>query len=336
MTAIIDMELKELLQELEKDPTNLDLINQIAIACFEYPSMQTNGEVIKYFELAYSTMKTVKSIHNLAWYLYFECGEQEKAIDLQKECIKLKPKSYFPYYQFGYMLIEQKKYGEAIPFLVKANNIEHHRDIIHNIGYCYFQMGEFQKAKELFSQSKTDFDFENRSLYNLAICEWKLNNVEQVKFIADQLFKDIKTNIHMTISGYEIGLLYFLIDDLQRTCECIINQGINGIDLFDWTELSYCLFINDYKLWNEKINESIVERKKWCDKIESNHEDWIEYTNEEKKERLNELRDEIKIRQETLNNGMNKPIQELSISVFVEYCGCLLFDCKRHENRKND
>ena len=234
------------------------------------------------------------------------------------------------------MLLDQRQFDEAIPFLTKAYKIEKRRDIMHNIGYCYFQMDEFHKAKELFSQSATDLDIENRSLYNLALTEWKLNNSQQVKLIADKLSKHIETGVHETISGYEIGVLYFLLDDFQRASECLVKQGINGIDLTDWTDLSYSLFKTDNKLWNEKINGSIVERKKWCNEIENNHEDWSEYTDEEKKERQTELKAEIKVRQETLNNAMTKPIQDLSKSVLVEHCGCLLFDCKRHGNRNND
>ena len=61
-----------------------------------------------------------------------------------------------------------------------------------------------------------------------------------------------------------------------------------------------------------------------------------EQSDEEKKERLTELKAEIKIREEALNNGITKPIQDLGKSVWVEHCGCLLFDCKRHENIANE
>lgn len=346
MTSTTDIEIKELLQELEKDPTNLDVINSLAIGYFENYDQKTDKEDYDYFEKAYNLKKTVKSTHNFAWFLYFEWSEIEwrwkqdnaidRAIKIQKECIELNPKSYYPYYQFGYMLLDQKKFKDAIPFFDKAYNIEKHRDIIHNIGYCYFQMDEFQKAKESFSQSTTDLDIENRSLYNLALTEWKLNNTEQVKLIADKLSKNIETNVHETISGYEIGLLYFLLDDLQQSSECLIKQGLNGIDLLDWTDLSYSLFMSNNKLWREKINGSIDERKKWCEEILSNHKDWSEKSSEEKKERLSELKAEIKVRQEILHNGMTKPIQDLNKSVWVEHCGCLLFDCKRHNSKKND
>ncbi|HEX8351073.1 MAG TPA: tetratricopeptide repeat protein [Hymenobacter sp.] len=346
MTATTDIELKQLLQELERDPTNLDVMNSLAIGYFENYNQKTDKEDYDYFEKAYNLKKTVKSTHNFAWFLYFEWSEiewhwkQKNAIELafqiQKECIDLNPKSYYPYYQFGYMLLDQKKFKEAIPFLDKAYNIEKHRDIIHNIGYFYFKMNEFQKAKELFSQSITDLDIENRSLYNLALTEWKLNNTQQVKLIADKLSKYIETNIHETISGYEIELLYFLLNDLQQASESLIKQGVNGIDLLDWTDLSYSLYKTNNKLWIERINASIDERKKWSKEITSNHKDWIGNTEEEKKERLTELEKEIKVRQEILTKEMTKPIQDLNKNLTVEHCGCLLFDCKRHENKTND
>lgn len=339
-------ELQNLLLELKSEPDNLDILNKLALLYFENYDLKTDKEDFDFFEKAYNLKKTVKSTNNFAWFLYFEWSEIEwrwkqnnaieHAIQIQKECIELNPKSYYPYYQYGYMLLDQRKYDEAISFLDKAFSIEKRRDIIHNIGYCYFQMEEFQKAKDLFSQSATDLDTENKSLYNLAITEWKLNNTEQVIQIANKLYQQIETNVHKTISGYEIGLLYFLLDDFQKASDCLILQGIDGIDLIDWTDLSYSLYITDNKLWREKIENSIDERKKWCEEIIGNHEDWNDYKEDEKQERLNELSNEIKNRQETLTTKLSKPIQDLGKSIWVEHCGCLLFDCKRHGNKKND
>lgn len=340
------IELQNLLLELKSEPTNLDIINKLALFYFENYDLKTDKEDFDFFEKAYNLKKTVKSTHNLAWFLYFEWSEiewrwkqnnaVEHAIQIQAECIGLNPKSYYPYYQYGYMLLDQKKYNDAIPFLDKAFNIEKHRDIIHNVGYCYFQMEEFQKAKDFFTQSATDLDTENKSLYNLALTEWKLNNTEQVMQIANKLYQQIETNVHKTISGYEIGLLFFLLDDFQKASDCLILQGIDGIDLMDWADLSYSLYITDNKLWRKKFENSITERKKWCLELKSNHDDWSDYTEDEKQERLNELKEEIKKREVILYNGMPKPSVDISKNVWYEYCGCLLFDCQTHNNKKND
>jgi tetratricopeptide (TPR) repeat protein len=336
MTETSEIELNELIQELEKNSSNLDLINSVAIGYFENPSMLKDKEDLDYFELAYKTKKTVKSTHNLAWYLYFEWGEQIRATKIQKECIELNPNSFYPYYQLGYMLLDQKQFKEAIPYLEKAKRKENKRDIIHNLGYCYFQLKEYEKAKELFSISVTELDIENRSLFNLALTEYKCQNIDKVKAIADKLSEEIETNHHSTISGYEIGLLYFLINDFDKSAKCLIKQGIEGIDLLDWNELSYSLYQTNKPIWSKQINKSIKERTEWIDEINSNHEDWSEYSTQEKQERLNELRVEIQTSENTLKTEMTKPKQEIKKSLWVEYCGCLMFDCKRHGNKEND
>ncbi len=336
MTPTTEIELKKLIQLYEKEPNDIDLINSLAVGYYENPSMQTDNEELKYFELAYLIKKTVKSTHNLAWYLYFEVGNEEKAINIQKECIELSPKSYYPYYLYGYMLLEKNKLDEAISYLEKAYQIGKRRDILYNIGFCYFQMGNIEKSKECFSNSVSELDVENRSLYGLGICEWKLNNFKQVKIIADKILKDIETKDNDLITGYEIGLLYFLLDDLQQASNCVIKQGIDGIDLIDFPELSYSLYKINKELWFEKINNRIIVLKEYYSEIENNHDDWSDYNDEEKEEQLIDIKEEIKIKEEVINKDIAKPIINLNKSIWEEYCGCLLFDCKRHNNIKND
>ena len=166
MTETSEIELNELIKELENHPTNLDLINSIAIGYFENPSMLIDNDDLKHFELAYNTQKTIKSTHNLAWYLYFEWGDEKRAIQIQKECILFNPSSYYPYYQYGYMLLDQKEYSKAIQYLEKANDIASKREITHNLGYCHFQLNDYDKALKLFESSAVTGDIENRSLFN--------------------------------------------------------------------------------------------------------------------------------------------------------------------------
>tara|TARA_R110001592_G_scaffold362246_2_gene675503 strand:- start:9 stop:1052 length:1044 start_codon:yes stop_codon:yes gene_type:complete len=346
MTATSDIEFKTLLEDLEKDPSNLDLINKVAIGYFENYDQKSDKEDYDYFELAYNLKKTVKSTHNFAWFLYFEWSEIEwrwdedsaieKALKIQKESIELNPKSYFPYYQYGYMLLDQKKYQEAIPFLEKANKIENQREITHNLGFCHFQLKDYQKAFERFENSVKIQDIENRSLFNLSLAAFQTNRLEQLETIAKKLFAEIETNVHKTVSGYEIGLLFYLLKDYQLATTCLLKQGIDGIDLFDWQELSYSLYLTDEEKWRNKITQSIDERIDWVKEIESGHEDWEDYSEEEKCERLIELKSEIELRNETLSREMPEPKLDLTESLLVEHCGCLLFDCNRHGNRKND
>ena len=336
MTTISPIEVQALAEQLKKEPTNLDLMNTLALSYLNNPAMQINEDkVLKLLNLAYQTQKTVKSTHNLAWYLYFEIGEDEKALNIQQECIKLQPKSYYPYYQYGYMLLQEKKFDQALIFLNQAHELEKHRAISHNIGYCYFKMKDFEKAKDFFTQAATDLDTENKSLYNLALCEWQLNNSKQLKVIADKL-SSMETKYEASINGYYIGFLYFLLNDFQKASECLIKQGINRIELISWTDLSYSVFKTNKELWQQEIKNYIAERKQWQQEIENHHQDWKEYTGEARNKQLNELKSSIKLAEKYLNHGVKKPRIDLNTKVLAESYGCLLFGCKTHNKKEND
>lgn len=336
MTRITEIELKKLLDKFDSNPENLDLINQIAIGFFENPSMLKDNEDLRYFELAYSTKKTIKSTHNLAWYLYFEWGEQDRAIKIQKESIKLNPSSFFPYYLLGYMLLDQEQNNEAIQYLLIADQKKKRQDIIHNIGFCYFHLDMIEEAKHYFKLAAKEHDFEYRSLYNLALIEFKLGKVEETKKIAEVLERTIEAKVHKTISGYEIGFLYFLLDDFYKASQCLEKQGINSIDLADWNELSYSLFLTNRKKWEDQLIKGNEEREEWISEINNDDEDWVFESDEEKQERLSEINAEIMEREKLLKLGISKPEVNLKESFHLEHCGCLLFDCKQHGNISDD
>lgn len=121
------MLLDELLLKYKKNSNDLDLINRIAIEFFQNYEKKLDKEDFDFFKKAYLLKKTVKSTHNFAWFLYFEWSEIqwrwgedgaiEEALKIQKECIELKPKSFYPYYQYGYMLMDQNNDIEAIEYL---------------------------------------------------------------------------------------------------------------------------------------------------------------------------------------------------------------------------
>jgi tetratricopeptide (TPR) repeat protein len=336
MTATTVKVLKQLIKDFRKDPENLDLINSIAIGYFENSAQNKDKEDFDYFEKAYELKKTVKSTHNFAWFLYFEWSEIKRALAIQQECVELKPNSYYPYYLYGFMLFQQGEFEKAIEYLTIAKEKEFRRDIEHNIGYCYFKLNDFNKARQCFLAASDNTDIENLSLFNLAITELKLNNIINATQIANRLFETIIENTFQTISGYEIGLLFFLLQDYEKAVECTVKQGIDFIDLLDWNELSYCVYIVNRELWVERLKKGVLERIRWQTEIRNNHEKWTFDTAQEKQERLNEIREEIKIRRSIIKTGIDKPNSNLEENIIFEFCGCLLFDCKRHENKFND
>lgn len=336
MTATTEIELRDMIDKLKDTPKNLDLINRIAIGYFENPSMLTENEDLKHFELAYSTKKTIKSSHNLAWYLYFEWGDGNRAIEIQKEIIKHKPKSYLPYYLLGFMLLEKADYKNALLNFMIAKKKSDRRDILHNIGFCYFKLEDIKTSRDYFKIANTEFDFEFRSAFNQAVLDFQLQDTESTRKIADSLFQNIEKNSASMIGGYEIGLLYFVTRDYEKATESLIKQGIDGVDLTDWKELSYSLFISDKKRWISQHKKMISERENWIVEINTKPDEWDFDSEQEKNKSLSELKKEIKNINELISKGISKPDVDLSENVWIEPCGCLLFDCKRHKNKPDD
>jgi tetratricopeptide (TPR) repeat protein len=339
-------EIVKLLGELKNDPMNVELMNSIAIGYFENYDQKTDKEDYDFFELAYKTKKTVKTAHNFAWFLYFEWSEMEwrrnedsainRAIRIQEECINLKPNSFYPYYQYGLMLLEQKQYESAIGFLKIANYKQKRSDILQNLGYCYFLLKDFENARHYFNEATKEYDLENKYLFSLAITEYALNNLDRTKEIADELYNSIEPNQSKAIDGHEIGFLYFLISDFEKSAICAIKQGLEIIDLVEWPELSFSVNQQNNKLWTKQVKKGIKKRTIWLDEILSGHDDWKGHTLERKYEETEKLNAEIEFRQNLLKYGIDKPNPNLEKQIPMEHCGCLLFGCKTHKNSVND
>lgn len=339
-------DLKILLKQYETDQFNLDLINSIAIGYFEHYEMNEDKDDYDFFEKAYLIKKTVKSTHNFAWFLYFEWSEIqwsweeegaiEKALAIQKECIDLNPKSYMPYYQYGFMLSEQNQNEKAIEYLLKANTIHKKRDIVNNIGYCYFKLRDYENAQKYFLESSGLDDVENISLFNLALTEYKLGNIENLKIIAKKLEESIEKFSTNNITGYEIAILYFLLDDFKSVYKCVNAQSNDNLYISEFKEISYSFYLMNYNLWSNKINEELHNAKNDLIEISTKPEEFEHLDEDEIKENIEDFKTKIEYLTILLSNGLIKPEVDFNKELLIEYCGCLLFDCKIHENIDND
>lgn len=335
MIATTEIELKELINQLELNPTNLDLINQVAIGYMENPTMITDREDLKYFEKAYEVKKTIKSTNNLAWQLFFEWGNEERAFEIQKECLDLNPKSYIPYFLFGYMLLHRKEYNEAIQYLEIAKNISDKRIINHNIGVASYRLEDYNKAIEIFEKCMLDNDIEYKNLFNLAVSYLKAGNRDKLLLTLQLLEKNISWNFGDNISGYEIASLYYEIEDYKNAMKCAVKQGLDGIDFSDWKDVAYSVWKVDKKMYSSQIEKTVNEKKTYIVEIKSGHEDWEDETDEEKESSIIEFEEEIKNLKDLEKSFINER-PESRIDVWEEYCGCLMFDCKRCGNQPND
>ena len=347
MKSTSEIEISELHEQLIHDSLNTDLMNQIALAYFENSELKNNSEDYKYFKQAYDTNRTIKSIHNYAWFLYFEWSELhhgfstnnpicEEALEIQRMVQELEPKSFYPHYQLGYMLIDQNKYKESLRHLQKSAALDKRKDIHHNLAFGYIRTDDFKKAKSVLYEIDEEKDLENTALYNLTLCNLKLGKKQESNNNIKKLNSYIEENVHKTISGYEIAQIHSSIGDYDLALNCIQKQGIQGIHLLDWPMLSYATYQSDKDIWLEELNRSIEWRQNIVQEFKEGTESEDGYTDSERKERLIELVAEIKQIKRAIITEPQKPSIELKDLSVTDYCGCLLFGCKTHGNIKND
>ena len=79
--------------------------NEKAIEMFEQNKYE---EAMELFHRAVHESRDVQSLNNLAWMYFYEEENDEKALELIGEVVKLNPSSYFPYNILGDIYMKQK------------------------------------------------------------------------------------------------------------------------------------------------------------------------------------------------------------------------------------
>jgi tetratricopeptide (TPR) repeat protein len=85
-------------------------INEKAIEMFEQNKYE---EAMELFQQAVHESRDVQSLNNLAWMYFYEEENDDKALELIREVVKLNPSSYFPYNILGDIYMKQEKWTEA-------------------------------------------------------------------------------------------------------------------------------------------------------------------------------------------------------------------------------
>lgn len=65
-------------------------------------------EAMELFQQAVYESRDVQSLNNLAWMYFYEEENDDKALKLIREAVKLNPSAYFPYNILGEIYIKQK------------------------------------------------------------------------------------------------------------------------------------------------------------------------------------------------------------------------------------
>jgi hypothetical protein len=109
-----------------------------------------------------------------------------------------------------------------------------------------------------------------------------------------------------------------LYDDYENAKKNTLDCGIN-IDLFNWKELGYSIYIADRKYFIDKNNKNIQELKQYIQDIKNNSSDWKETSDTEKKEYIEDYSKEIKLKENYDNFFAVKPVINIDKSLVADY-----------------
>ncbi|MGF9772411.1 tetratricopeptide repeat protein [Priestia aryabhattai] len=277
-------------QQVEKDPNNVKLRNELAIVF-----METNEYAEAFFQLqtAAEIKPSVQTLYNLA-YFYFTEGKpiieatsntketrnfeeeteeeesvsytwkiaDEEAFDIVEDLLKNKPDHYFPYNLMGEMYIKEEKYEEAINVLKEGINLTPSLENLSNLGLCYYKKGMLPEAAECFHKAHPLRSCNNYSLFPLlsyGICLAQLGRGLEARAVAKELL--LLSEKDEEALEAEIAEIYYNLGDYR--------VFVNIYSKLDWDFYSEeFLPTYFYSLWKlsktkeiEELASKIIQRK---------------------------------------------------------------------------
>ena len=94
----------------------------------------------------------------------------DKAYELIEHALKLVKNNDFMYYIAGKIKYLQKQYEDAKMFLIKSYELEKTHDAENLLGLCYFELGNYEQANNIFKHMLEKNPMNINLLLNSARC----------------------------------------------------------------------------------------------------------------------------------------------------------------------
>lgn len=296
--------------------------NQKAIEMFEQNEYE---QAMELFQQAVDESRDVQSLNNLAWIYLYEEENDDKALDLIKEAVKMNPASYFPYNILGEIYIRQEQWTEAKEALRKSISIKASNEAYQNLAGVYYNLGELDKAAEFYLRVAGDSDI---IMYNHVKCLIDLGRIIEAKEKLDAF----NENADDFIGEIEVADLYVELNCYKEAIQWF-EKGYKEYSKSPyWVgRFVYALYKTDnFSRINEVIREAIEKKKKEIEEVkkEEVEESWTE---NDKKELIEEYMKEYssyKKMEELITSGY---VPKLDFETYSTGA-CYLFGCKQHNN----
>ena len=214
--------------------------------------------LIEYCENIKDNIKSKEDYDKNVTYLYYYLGiayshkkEVNLAVDAYKKVIELSPDYTDAYYNLAMCLYNNEKYSDAIPYFLKLNqlNPDEKYETLSNIGTCYRNIGEFNKAFYIYDEllyiidnnvNNTVFKFNKDEIYTIMGC-----------IVSDDLknFEKLYESLYYFKKAYEIN------QDTRCVNNLLSNYGLLCMN-------------NEYIDLSEKVFKNFSVCKTKYDKLE--------------------------------------------------------------------
>ncbi|WLF83310.1 hypothetical protein [Moraxella sp. ZY210820] len=360
-------ELEYLLQLKQQNPTDDKILSQLA---FYYLKNPDGNKELEYFKQAYELNPSIKNTHNYAFWLYYEYGQDEVALELFQQLMAKNPKSFYPYMAYGQFLYGCTNFSEDFKFL-KSNSYqliklyqkaiplfdnspqEYQNSHQHELAYLYNNLANiylvqqnftdadnyYNQAIHVFStisqDNQTDLnpDRLNEYLYFTALNKVRLKILADDMTTAKIFLATAKQNPQA--DNYDIAHLYAIMGDNQACYDIIKGQEI---DLsWDWIwQAIYEIEPSDY---NGQVATQIQREIIWLNEHKAELANCQESSEQEKIKEW--ILDGEKTLSELKNKQKQQPMLQLSIKeqclVDLRYFSkCWLFGCEHCNNLADD
>jgi len=128
-------------------------LNKKALLLFE---RNQYNKALALFEEAVNKERTVQALNNLAWMYLYEEEDVKRAKVLLEEVVVHNPQSQFPYNMLGEIEMQEENWLEAKIILEKSIEIVPSIEAIHNLAVIHYNIGDFQKAVNGFTEIAED------------------------------------------------------------------------------------------------------------------------------------------------------------------------------------
>ncbi len=149
-------------------------------------------------------------------------GKHDSAIEQFNKCIKAAPANTeaLTYRADEYIL--QNKYNDALrDYSAARADLSTSADVLNNIGICYYQSGEYQRAIDFFKRSSAINRYHPQSYFNQGLSYFHLNKTDtafaDIK-VAESLWDDClldSCRVYSMDATYYLGMCYKKTGDLK-------------------------------------------------------------------------------------------------------------------------